>query len=141
MVDDSWRKLVTARFHELYLPVGVDFVMLPVSIAARAMRAGEGDTFLNMMQRMVSGAVESDSNRYFNYVRWVSDTPGTGELDGITSRIIGYGVGISDPDVELARYGVHFRASLAFVADADPDLVESTTGLVDAAIATMRWIW
>lgn len=136
LVEVQWRRLRTLRISAVYLPGETTEPTPPASIAVRQHVAGPGADFHASVRSIADTAPEEIETPVGLISRWQTDSPGEGELSQIRSRQIGYAFALPG---EGERRGLIFVAAIPYPADADPQMVESLTNLIDTVMETFRW--
>jgi hypothetical protein len=137
MIASYWRTLVANRISAIYLPSDPGGGGVPLSIAVKQHAAAEGAAFVDSLPALASGApIEQFDTPIGVVLRWVKDTRGSGEFEGVLSRQIGYGFPLP---AEGDRRGMVFLASIAHIDDSDPSNLELLTETSDTIMETFRW--
>lgn len=137
MIENYWRTLTANRIAAIYLPSDPDGGGVPLSIAVKQHAAAEGKVFADSLPALAAGATIERFDTSIGVVhRWVKDSRGSGEFDGVMSRQIGYGFPLpADGD----RRGMVFLASIAHLDDSDPSTLELLAETSDTIMETFRW--
>lgn len=99
MIECYWRTLKANRISAVYLPSDPEGGGAPLSIAVKQHVAPPGRPFADSLRALASGAsVETLDTSIGTVLRWVKDSHGTGEFDGVASRQIGYGFPLPGAD-------------------------------------------
>ncbi|MDY0908375.1 hypothetical protein [Microbacterium sp. CFBP9034] len=137
MIESYWRTLTANRISAIYLPSDPDGGGVPLSIAVKQHAAAEGEAFADALPALAGGAtIERFDTPIGVVLRWVKDSRGSGEFEGVLSRQIGYGFPLP---AEGDRRGMVFLASIAHLADSDPQSLELLTETSDTIMETFRW--
>lgn len=149
LVAAQWRRLIETKVSAVYLPGPRDEGELtPASIAAIRHVAPKGKDFESSVRAMAGGPVERFETPAGLFLRWVAYGKGAGELESVKSRQIGYGMPLpagragagADAGPEGAeRRGMIFLASIPYLPDTDPVMLEALTEMTDTIMETFRW--
>lgn len=138
LANTQWRRLEQTRTHSVYLADREieGLVNLPISLAVRQHVAPAGVAFGDALRDLTPAQIDVYETPIGPIRRWESDKRGEGETEGITTRALGYGFALPDAG---DRRGLIFTASIPYPDEADAELVEAATELVDSIMETFRW--
>ena len=138
LANAQWRRLEQTGTHSVFFPDREveGLAHLPISLAVRQHVAPSGAAFAGGLGGLTRAPIETFDTAIGPIQRWQSETIGSDENAGITTRALGYGFALPGAD---GRRGLVFLASIPYADDADPVLVEGATELVDSIMETFRW--
>jgi len=137
MIESYWRTLTKNRISAIYLPSDPSASgPMPLSIAVTQHMARPGTEFEASVRSFANAELESFDTRIGRIFRWVKDSRGADEFDGVRSRQIGYAFPLPG---EGERRGVLFLSSVTYLDDTDPQLLALLTETSDTIMETFRW--
>lgn len=135
LIELQWRRLIRTGVSAVYLPGEAEEVIPPASIAARQ-HVAAGTDFATSVRAQADGACDEFHTPVGAVLRWQVDVEPEQEAGRIRSRRIGYAFPFPEPDT---RRGMIFVAAIPYPEDADPQMLEVLTELLDTIMETFRW--
>ena len=137
MIEQQWTRLAALRADGVYMPGdGEDDPVTPMTLAVLRQVARPGTTFADRVQELARTAPTSIETPLGVVHRWETTERSTGELEGSSSRIIGYGFPV--PGARPDR-GAVLLVSIPYPNDADREIVDALVELADTIAETFRW--
>lgn len=138
LASAQWRRLEQTRTHSVYFPDREvqGLAHLPLSLAVRQHVAPPDVEFADDLTTLTRAAIETYDTAIGPIQRWESETRGSDDTAGMTTRALGYGFALPGVD---GRRGLVFTGTVPYPDDADPVIVEGATELMDSIMETFRW--
>jgi len=137
LIEQQWSRLATLRADGVYMPGDDESApVTPMTLAVLRQVAPPGLPFGERVRELARTAPTPIETPMGVVHRWETSERSTGELEGTSSRLVGYGIPV--PGEEPDR-GVIVLVSIPYPNDADRVLVDGLVELADTIVETFRW--
>lgn len=137
LIEQQWSRLSALRADAVYMPGDDEGApVTPMTLAVLRQVAPAGRTFADRVRSIAGTEPTPIETPLGTVLRWETSQRSTGELEGTSSRLAGYGIPVPG---ERPDRGAVLLASIPYPNDADRALVDGLVELADTIAETFRW--